>query len=188
MSFNLSRIASPLGTLCLVTDDHGQVWALDFVDKQARLMQYLRDRHGNKTLRNGTPAALGARAASAAILAYFSGHLAVLGDIVIASAGSALEHRVWNAIRRLPAGKVIGFRQLAVSLDLEDDQSMMDVGAAIHSNPLKVVVPCHRVAASEGYVEHTPGCAYRVRWLLEHEHALPRTIEPTRTPGFPGMP
>jgi methylated-DNA-[protein]-cysteine S-methyltransferase len=188
MSFNLSRIASPLGTLCLVTDDLGQLWALDFADHQARLMKYLRERHGNKTLQNDTCAAPGARAASTALLDYFGGHLAVLEDIDIASAGSALEHRVWNAIRRLPAGKVVGFRELAVSLGLEDDQSMIRVGAAIAANPLRVVVPCHRVVASDGYVEHTPGYAYRVRWLLEHEHALPKTIEPRRTPGFPGMP
>ena len=188
MNFNLSRIASPLGTLCLVTDDLGKLWAVDFADHQARIMRYLHDRHGNTTLENDAPRAPGARVASAAILEYFDGRFEVLGNILIASAGSALDHRVWNAIRGLPVGKVIGFHELAGSLGLEDEQSLINVGAAVSSNPLRIVVPCHRVATSDGYLEHTPGYAYRVRWLLEHEHALPRTAEPTRTPGFPGMP
>ena len=45
------------------------------------------------------------------------------------------------------------------------------VGAANGANPIAIVVPCHRVIASDGRLSGYAGGVHRKRWLLEHERA-----------------
>jgi len=51
------------------------------------------------------------------------------------------------------------------------------VGLANGSNPIAVVVPCHRVIGSNGSLTGYGGGMHRKEWLLRHEGALaPRTL------------
>jgi methylated-DNA-[protein]-cysteine S-methyltransferase len=47
------------------------------------------------------------------------------------------------------------------------------VGLANGSNPVGIVVPCHRVIGASGALTGYGGGLHRKRWLLAHERALP---------------
>lgn len=84
-------------------------------------------------------------------------------------AGSAHQLRVWAALRRIPAGAVATYGELAARVN----SSPRAVGHACKTNPIGIVVPCHRIVAADsvgGYMGRTAGSALTVkRWLLAHE-------------------
>jgi O-6-methylguanine DNA methyltransferase len=60
------------------------------------------------------------------------------------------------------------------------------VGLANGSNPVGIVVPCHRVIGADGSLTGYGGGLDRKRWLLAHEGALAGGRD--RLPGFAEMP
>lgn len=62
--------------------------------------------------------------------------------------GTAFQRRVWEALRRIPAGQTRTYGQLAA--DIGAPKAARAVGAACGANPVSVVVPCHRAVASTG--------------------------------------
>ena len=83
--------------------------------------------------------------------------------------GTPFQIKVWNELSTIPAGKVVTYGAIAKKLGT----SARAVGNACRSNPIPVVVPCHRVVSSAGkggYAGHTGGDMVRFKaWLLEHE-------------------
>jgi methylated-DNA-[protein]-cysteine S-methyltransferase len=183
MKLYLSRAASPLGEILLVTDQHEQVRALDFPEYQSRLHRLLREHYGKYELIEGVAPA----SVAAALRSYFEGDLAALDRIVTATAGSDLQRQVWSALRRIPVGRTMSYGELARSLGLQDPRAAIDIGAANGANPIAIIVPCHRVIASNGQLKGYAGGVHRKRWLLEHEGAIAKAAEPAealRLPGF----
>jgi methylated-DNA-[protein]-cysteine S-methyltransferase len=91
-------------------------------------------------------------------------------DLPLAIRGTAFQQRVWRGIAGIGAGHVWTYGQLA----REIGSVPRAVGQACGSNPLPIVIPCHRVVASGGIggFAHHPGEGfYRnvKRWLLAHE-------------------
>jgi AraC family transcriptional regulator of adaptative response/methylated-DNA-[protein]-cysteine methyltransferase len=85
---------------------------------------------------------------------------------------TAFRRRVWEALRRIPAGETRSYGQVAAAVGAP--RAARAVGAACAANPVAVVVPCHRVVASDGSLH---GYAYglaRKRQLLDAER---RTVE-----------
>ncbi len=85
---------------------------------------------------------------------------------------SRFRRRVWQALRATSAGEILTYGGLAGRLDTHPRA----VGGACSSNPLPVVVPCHRVVAQSGelrgYTGPTPERGLAVKaWLLRHEGA-----------------
>lgn len=89
--------------------------------------------------------------------------------IPCAVTGTPFQNRVWNELSTIPAGEVVTYGALANKLGT----SARAVGNACRSNPVPVVVPCHRVVSAAGrggYAGHTGGDMIRFKtWLLEHE-------------------
>ena len=82
---------------------------------------------------------------------------------------TAFRRRVWEALRRIPAGETRSYGQVAAAIGAPT--AARAVGAACAANPVAVVVPCHRVVASDGSLH---GYAYglaRKRQLLDAERA-----------------
>jgi methylated-DNA-[protein]-cysteine S-methyltransferase len=69
--------------------------------------------------------------------------------------------------RRIPCGETISYRELARRIDRP--AAVRAVGLANGSNPISVVVPCHRVIGSDGSLTGYGGGIERKRWLLAHE-------------------
>lgn len=164
----LSQLDSPLGAMLLVTDAQQMVRALDFVDYKARMECGLRELCGEVDL-IGIPAP---GEIAYALRRYFEGDLQLLNAVPIQIAGTNLQRRIWVALRRVPAGTTTTHGKLAKELGFEDPRAPICVGAANGANPIAIIVPCHRVIASNGDLRGYAWGLHRKRWLLEHEKAM----------------
>jgi O-6-methylguanine DNA methyltransferase len=88
-------------------------------------------------------------------------------DLPIDMPGSAFQERVWAALRRIPYGETVSYRDLAGLVDA--GAAYRAIGRANGSNRLAVIVPCHRVVAAGGGLGGYGGGLDAKRWLLELE-------------------
>lgn len=185
MQLTIGRLASPIGTMLLVSDGDGALRALDFDDCEARLHRLLRLQYGRYALAwHALPDAI-----TRPVAAYFAGDLGAIDTIPVATSGTAFQRRVWGALRSLPAGSTSSYGVLAASLG--QPRASRAVGLANGANPVALVVPCHRVIGGDGTLTGYGGGLYRKRWLLEHEGvrlgpARPTGGEGRRPPGIRG--
>jgi AraC family transcriptional regulator of adaptative response/methylated-DNA-[protein]-cysteine methyltransferase len=98
--------------------------------------------------------------------AYFSGETHSF-DLPLASPGTAFQERVWHALRAIPAGDTRSYAELAA--EVGQPSAVRAVGHANGMNRLAVVIPCHRVIASDGGLGGYGGGTWRKAWLLDHE-------------------
>jgi len=163
MHLQLERWASPIAPLLIVTDDEGHLRALEFADYETRLHRLLRAHYGDYTLTEGAaPASL-----KRALKAYFKGDLEAVNAVPTATGGTPFQREVWQALRAIPAGTTLSYGQLAARLGRP--KASRAVGAANGSNPIPIVVPCHRVIGANGTLTGFGGGLPRKRWLLDHE-------------------
>ena len=162
-SFDLDRLRTPIGTALLVTDADGVLRALDWEDYEPRMRDLLRLQYGVVVLKGArAPAAI-----KAALKGYFKGDLDCLTTIRWRVAGTPFQHKVWTALPKIPAGTTMSYGALAAKLHAP--KAMRAVGHANGSNPISVVVPCHRLIGADGSLVKYGGGLERKRWLLEHE-------------------
>lgn len=174
MKLFLSHLDSPLGAILLVTDANNTVRALDFVDHQSRLQRVLRQHYGEVALtEKQAPTEI-----ADALARYFQGEWETLSSLRTATAGSELQRGVWAALRRIPAGQTTTYGKIAKDLGFDDPRAAIQVGAANGSNPIAIIVPCHRVIASNGDLKGYAWGLHRKRWLLGHEKAIAQQEEP----------
>ena len=76
---------------------------------------------------------------------------------------------MWTALPDIPAGSTLSYGALAARLGAP--RAMRAVGHANGSNPISVVVPCHRLIGADGSLVKYGGGIARKRWLLQHEGA-----------------
>ncbi|GAB2475731.1 methylated-DNA--[protein]-cysteine S-methyltransferase [Comamonas humi] len=186
MTFFLSELESPLGTMLLVSDGQQAVRALDFADHRAHLQRGLREHYGSVELTEiAAPNGI-----ADALQRYFAGELNALDALRTETAGSELQRRVWAALRGIPAGTTTSYGKLAKALGFDDPRAAIDIGAANGANPIAIIVPCHRVIASNGDLKGYAWGLPRKRWLLEHEKALAPerpAAERAQTAALPGF-
>ncbi len=86
--------------------------------------------------------------------------------------GTPFQLRVWHALQALPPGQPTTYGALARQLGT----AARAVGQACGSNPLPILVPCHRVVAANGlggFMHASSGAPLDVKtWLLAHERRL----------------
>ncbi|MEQ1517807.1 MAG: methylated-DNA--[protein]-cysteine S-methyltransferase [Usitatibacteraceae bacterium] len=90
-------------------------------------------------------------------------------ELPLKLAGSKHQLDVWHAMQKIAAGKTETYGELAAKID----SSPRAVGTACGQNPLPIIVPCHRVVATNGLGGFMGGkrndpLAIK-RWLLAHE-------------------
>lgn len=113
--------------------------------------------------------------------AYFDGDLEALDAIEVEHQGTEFQRAVWAELRRIPVGKTISYRELAIRVGRP--KAMRAVGAANGQNRIAIVVPCHRVIGADGTLTGYAGGLERKRWLLEHERArVSQTADPAANP------
>jgi methylated-DNA-[protein]-cysteine S-methyltransferase len=161
--FDFGRLQTPIGIALLVTDADGALRALDWENYEARLRQLLRLHYGVVVLRDA-PASDDLKTA---LEEYFAGDLDSLKTINWRVAGTPFQRKVWTALTTIPAGTTTSYGKLAAQLGMP--QAVRAVGHANGSNPVSVVVPCHRVIGANGSLTGYGGGLSRKRWLLEHE-------------------
>lgn len=78
---------------------------------------------------------------------YFSGSRREF-DLPLAPTGTPFQLRVWEALRTIPYGETISYKQLAERSG--SPRGYRAVGMANHNNPISIIVPCHRVVGAGG--------------------------------------
>lgn len=89
-------------------------------------------------------------------------------DLPLAPLGTAFQQRVWTALLDVPYGRTASYGQIAARLGLLPGASRA-VGLANGSNPISIVVPCHRIIGSDGSLTGYGGGLDRKRFLLDLE-------------------
>lgn len=164
---HLSRsiYGSPIGEIMTICRS-GTLVHLDFSDCMERVGTFLQKRFGEHDLKDEPcPANI-----SSALAAYFDGDLAALDVLVFETGGTGFEQRVWQALRTIPAGSTVAYRDIA--LKIGQPKAVRAVGAANGRNPIALVVPCHRVIGADGKLAGYAGGLHRKDWLLRHEGAI----------------
>lgn len=105
--------------------------------------------------------------------AYFSGELREF-QLSLAMAGTEFQRRVWEALRAIPYGETISYAQLAVRVG--NSKATRAVGLANGSNPIPIIVPCHRVIGSDGSLTGFGGGLSTKKKLLELEQKQLRLL------------
>ncbi|MDR3703697.1 MAG: methylated-DNA--[protein]-cysteine S-methyltransferase [Candidatus Sulfopaludibacter sp.] len=159
---HMDRIDSPIGSLLLAWRGE-TLCALGFDDREERLAAALKSRFGAVTFTSGNGAELFRRRLDE----YFAGDLAGLDRIAVDTGGTPFQQSVWRLLRLIPPGTTATYGELAAKLN--SPGAARAVGLANGSNPVAIVVPCHRVIGAGGKLVGYGGGLDRKRWLLSHE-------------------
>jgi AraC family transcriptional regulator of adaptative response/methylated-DNA-[protein]-cysteine methyltransferase len=95
-------------------------------------------------------------------------------DLPIDVRGTAFQEAVWRELRRIPLGQTRSYADIARAVG--QPEAVRAVGTANGSNPVAVLVPCHRVIRSDGSLGGYAGGLDRKRKLLSAEGADPLLI------------
>jgi methylated-DNA-[protein]-cysteine S-methyltransferase len=98
---------------------------------------------------------------------YFDGERSDF-DLPLAPRGTDFQRRVWAELEKIPYGETASYGEIAGRLGLPPGASRA-VGLANGSNPIAIVVPCHRVIGADGSLTGYAGGLERKRFLLDLE-------------------
>jgi methylated-DNA-[protein]-cysteine S-methyltransferase len=163
----LSVLDSPIGEMLIVLDERERMRVLEWRDHEGRLHKHLHRHYGEA----GSSYVLRRQKLPAGpchlLNAYFAGEITALDTIPVHARGTEFQKEVWHALRDIPGGSTTSYGALAAKL--KRPNAMRAVGLANGSNPVGLVVPCHRVIGADGSLTGYGGGLKRKQWLLEHE-------------------
>jgi methylated-DNA-[protein]-cysteine S-methyltransferase len=160
MTFAYATFSTPLGEFSAAVDERGAVVATAFGDVAA-----LRARARKCHLLNDTSQLRDVRDQ---VRAYFAGERREF-TLPLAPEGTPFQQRVWQALRAIPFGETRSYGELARALG--NAAASRAVGRANATNPICLLVPCHRVIGADGSLTGFAFGEDTKRQLLEHEHA-----------------
>jgi methylated-DNA-[protein]-cysteine S-methyltransferase len=110
-------------------------------------------------------------AVAAQLEEYFAGARKTF-DLPLATCGSPFQRRVWRALLEIPYGETESYGELARRIGAPS--ASRAVGRANGSNPIPIIVPCHRVIGGGGMLTGFGGGVERKRYLLDLEAGASR--------------
>lgn len=131
-----TRLESPLGPLLLVADGSG-----------LRRVDFVNGRHAAKPDPSWKEDASPLKETARQLNAYFAGKLENF-DLPLAPQGTAFQLEVWRKLCDIPFGETISYGELARRIG--NPKASRAVGLANGSNPVPIIIPCHRVIGSDG--------------------------------------
>lgn len=157
-TFLTDTLPSPVGELSYLTTSDGKLKALSWDPSHVeRVAQSL----GGDT-RAKNPAGI-----TDLLTAYFDGELTALERIACDGEGTEFQRSVWAQLRLIPAGKTDSYG--AIAHRVGNAKAFRAVGMANRTNPIAIVVPCHRVIGKDGSLTGYAGGFERKKILLAHE-------------------
>jgi methylated-DNA-[protein]-cysteine S-methyltransferase len=140
-------VPSPLRSLSVAVDGDGRLIEIRFGGRRPE----------------GRRDAKRCQAAAAQLGEYFAGKRRDF-ELDLAPVGTDFQLSVWRALRAIPYGAVRNYGDIARAIGRPG--AARAVGGAIGSNPLPIVIPCHRVIASDGTIGgYSGGLAIKHRLL-----------------------
>ncbi|MEW9547938.1 methylated-DNA--[protein]-cysteine S-methyltransferase [Nonomuraea sp. NPDC050783] len=161
----VAEVPTPVGTFVLAVTEKGLVtsgWGSG---------AGLADRLGLREVHDADRTA----SAVAELNAYFAGELRAFRTPIDWRLMSGARLRVLQALHRVPYGTAVTYGELARLSG--SGVPARGIGSIMGSNPLPIVVPCHRVIAGTGLGGFSGGTGVETkRWLLTHEGYLQPTL------------
>ncbi len=108
-----------------------------------------------------------ARAFFTELDAYFKGGLKKFRQKIRFVRGTAFEQRIWLALRDIPYGETRSYKWIAERAG--SPKAVRAAGQALGKNPLPLILPCHRIIASDGAIGGFSSGVENKKWLLQHE-------------------
>ena len=149
MTKEQAQVETPIGTCRAVVVD-GAVRTAGFVDR-----------------RRSTVASRDSSGVHDALVAYFAGDIDALDSIAVAPQGTEFRQLVWKELREVRAGSTVSYGELAARVGAPG--AARAVGTANATNPICLVIPCHRVVRSGGALGGYAFGLDRKQWLIAHE-------------------
>jgi methylated-DNA-[protein]-cysteine S-methyltransferase len=146
---------TPVGLLCIAADDVG-----------LRHIRFEQERHPIKVDSAWQFAPEQLAFARLQLEEYFAGTRRQF-DLPLAPVGTPFQCQVWQTLAQIGFGVTWSYQQLAHRVG--NAGAARAVGAANGRNPLPIVLPCHRVIASNGALTGFGGGLPTKQWLLAHE-------------------
>jgi len=172
ITYALTR--SPLGRLLVAATARG-VCFVSLGDQDGNLEAALRHEFPAADSIRRDDEALGA--VIDALLAYLSGNLPHI-DLPLDIRATAFQRRVWEELRRIPPAQTRSYGEIALALGKPAAQRA--VGRACATNPVALIVPCHRALRQDGRLGGYRWGMHLKRALIELESRNSRTSEEHR--------
>jgi methylated-DNA-[protein]-cysteine S-methyltransferase len=150
---------SPVGKLLLVADEEGLLEVAFAEGRTAPVVD-------SSWIDGGTCDGALLREPVRQIDAFFAGDLRDF-DLPLKPRGTPFQQRVWKLLCEIPFGETISYGELARRAG--NPAASRAVGLANGSNPIAIVIPCHRVIGSNGKLTGYGGGLDNKRWLIDFE-------------------
>jgi AraC family transcriptional regulator, regulatory protein of adaptative response / methylated-DNA-[protein]-cysteine methyltransferase len=176
MQIYYAIVDSPLGRLLVAATDRG-ISALYLGEKDAPLKAALQKEYPRAEIDSDSSGSKNLEGWVSKVLAHLRGkepHLDLPTDVQ----ATAFRRRVWEELKRIPYGATRTYSEVARAIGRP--AAIRAVARACATNPVSVVVPCHRVVRADGNLAGYRWGLDRKRALLEHESAA-RNVEKVRT-------
>lgn len=151
----VSTFLTPAGPFSIALDAAGALVAATFGGVES-----LPRPRGGTLREDAAPAAM----LRAQVMEYFAGRRTRF-DVPLAAGGSSFQRRIWTALGQIPYGETRSYGELARELGT----SPRAIGRANGSNPICLIVPCHRVIGTDGSLTGYAGGLAVKQLLLDHE-------------------
>ncbi len=163
-TLHATTFTTPCGPFSVAVDDTGAVVATAF-GNLARLRERLPEKWNPIGDTFHELAAIEKQ-----VKAYFAGKRQTF-DLPLAAHGTEFQQRVWAALVAIPFGETRSYGQLAA--ELGHPGAARAIGRANATNPICLLVPCHRVIGADGSLAGFAFGKDIKRRLLLHEGSLP---------------
>lgn len=105
---------------------------------------------------------------------YFNGEKPSIDELPLGPNGSDFRLEVWKILCEIPYGETASYKDIASKIAENrgiEKMSAQAVGGAVGHNPISIIIPCHRVIASDGALTGYAGGLDKKIFLLKHENA-----------------
>ena len=162
---DLTICSSPVGEIAIFSDNK-KLYLVDFNDNRDRINKLLTRRFGDFQIRRAD----GLPGIREKFEQYFQGDWRAFEDIDLNTGGTEFQQSVWDRLKAISIGETLSYDRLAQ--EIGRPKAIRAVASANASNPISIIIPCHRVIGKNGAMRGYAGGVDRKMWLLKHEKAI----------------
>ena len=164
MTLLLTTLATPLGGLNLIADEH--ILLAANLSTLKALKESLSAEDSTREIKTVSKISV----ITDLIDDYFDGDMSAINAIQVRQPGANFSQAAWKAMKKVKAGSVISYGELAERAG--SPAAVRAAGSACAKNAIVLVVPCHRIVKTGGALGNYAYGLDKKQWLLRHEGAL----------------
>jgi AraC family transcriptional regulator of adaptative response/methylated-DNA-[protein]-cysteine methyltransferase len=159
-----SSLETPLGNMLLIADEKA-LYLLEFSNWKGLdyTVEKLCTKTGRELISGTTPIA---KLVKTELDAYFEGKIHTF-QTPLRPLGTPFQVNAWEALLKVPYGETKSYRDQAAAVG--NPLAVRAVARANATNPIAIIIPCHRIINHNGQLGGYGGGLDRKQWLLSHE-------------------